>query len=668
MNSKTESKCQKRGYPWLILILIVIFVSCNKYPGKISQVMEEAGSNRAELEKVLSHYQKNGEKEKYRAALFLIGNMEDKAGNYYPNGAAFFELLKGLDSLKARKAHQDRVDAYIREQRSQLARERKIPVPTRVSRDIHVIKAAFLIQHIDLAFRVWKNKPWAAHLSFEQFKEWVLPYRIYDEPLQNWRAFFIEELDWLEDSLDKPGDPREVCLLLNRVIAREFQFSHDLGFLPQLGPLDTWKHMSGTCYHRYYIFAMAARAIGLPLAIDFTLQYSEYPGSHSWTVLLDKDGTIKPFNGGENEIKFFEPAACPIGSGKVTAIFRNTFGKNHESLSEQLAINQVPPSFRNSYMKRVTHEYPGMDKADIRFSLDGPLHEYAYLLSFTYGTGVKAVEYTRIKNYEAHFQHVGRDGIYLLAYYANEGFVPLAAPFILPEDAGSIRYVQANRVQTENLVLYRKFPVKYTTREFAKGMIGAKIQGANHPSFQHAVNLHEIEKPIYSFKEIPVNGGRKFCYYRYLATDTSEVRVADMHFFTSGKNGERRQLQGRVFGHVPGTTGQDHTVFEHAFDNNIRTNFNAPAGSWVAMDLGKATSLTSFRAMPRNNLNIVEPGDIYELLMFDNGWKSLGQKKAGDYHVHFENVPKNALLLLKNRSRGREERIFMYKDGKQDWW
>jgi hypothetical protein len=34
----------------------------------------------------------------------------------------------------------------------------------------------------------------------------------------------------------------------------------------------------------------------------------------------------------------------------------------------------------------------------------------------------------------------------------------------------------------------------------------------------------------------------------------------------------------------------------------------------------------------------------------------------------FHDVPKNALLLLKDRTGGREERIFTYENGKVRWW
>ena len=49
-------------------------------------------------------------------------------------------------------------------------------------------------------------------------------------------------------------------------------------------------------------------------------------------------------------------------------------------------------------------------------------------------------------------------------------------------------------------------------------------------------------------------------------------------------------------------------------------------------------------------------------------WISLGRKLAVDNKLHYDDVPKGALLWLKNHTQGKEERIFTYEDGKQVWW
>ena len=59
---------------------------------------------------------------------------------------------------------------------------------------------------------------------------------------------------------------------------------------------------------------------------------------------------------------------------------------------------------------------------------------------------------------------------------------------------------------------------------------------------------------------------------------------------------------------------------------------------------------------------------MYELFYWNNKWISLGTQKAEDFNIKFDNVPKNALLWLRNLTKGHEERPFTYENGKQVWW
>lgn len=51
----------------------------------------------------------------------------------------------------------------------------------------------------------------------------------------------------------------------------------------------------------------------------------------------------------------------------------------------------------------------------------------------------------------------------------------------------------------------------------------------------------------------------------------------------------------------------------------------------------------------------------------DNKWLSLGRQIAENNFLVYKNVPENAILLLKDVSQGKEERIFMYEHNKQCW-
>ena len=65
---------------------------------------------------------------------------------------------------------------------------------------------------------------------------------------------------------------------------------------------------------------------------------------------------------------------------------------------------------------------------------------------------------------------------------------------------------------------------------------------------------------------------------------------------------------------------------------------------------------------PHNDENFVIPDDLYELY-FQNGnkgWESLGMQSPDKGTLYYR-VPKGALFWLKNKSKGKEEQVFFFK-------
>lgn len=61
--------------------------------------------------------------------------------------------------------------------------------------------------------------------------------------------------------------------------------------------------------------------------------------------------------------------------------------------------------------------------------------------------------------------------------------------------------------------------------------------------------------------------------------------------------------------------------------------------------------------------------DKLELFYFGaDGWTSCGEKRAVANYVEYSNVPSEALYLLRNLSKGTEERPFTWQDGKMVFW
>ena len=80
-----------------LLFASTLLVSCINHAG-VDKTLSLAGENRAELEKVLTHYKNSGERKKYRAACYLIDNMK-----YHGSYGKIEYLDNRIDSL-AREA------------------------------------------------------------------------------------------------------------------------------------------------------------------------------------------------------------------------------------------------------------------------------------------------------------------------------------------------------------------------------------------------------------------------------------------------------------------------------------------------------------------------------------------------------------------------------------
>ncbi len=110
---------------------------------------------------------------------------------------------------------------------------------------------------------------------------------------------------------------------------------------------------------------------------------------------------------------------------------------------------------------------------------------------------------------------------------------------------------------------------------------------------------------------------------------------------------------------------------ETVFDGNILTGFegNSPDGHWVGLQLSRPSRVGKIRFIPRNDGNCIEVGDKYQLMMYDKQqWKVLAVRVATSNVIMFSQIPREGLFLLSNLTKGSEERIFTYENGKQLWW
>ena len=176
---------------YLLWVLLVGSLCCSCTGNKrLEYALEFAGENRGELEKVLEHYNDSGLKQD--AARFLIENMP----RYFS-----YEGWQ-LDTLKAIHAATEHTDGWVNKKDRKKWEHFSFRTLKKVY-DAKVIKAEFLIHHIDQAFEVFEKRSWNKYLPFDDFCELILPYRIGDEPLEEWRGWYRERYESILDSLYK---------------------------------------------------------------------------------------------------------------------------------------------------------------------------------------------------------------------------------------------------------------------------------------------------------------------------------------------------------------------------------------------------------------------------------------------------------------------------------
>lgn len=165
----------KHWYAWIISLWMM--VSCTHEPDRLEMAMQLAGENRVQLQKVLDSYKHDSEK--YKATCFLIENMPFY-GSY--EGKALEKYSKYFTEFSIQKRSAQEIVDSLKLADGDFSRMELIYKP-----DIEAVDSAFLANHIEWAFKVWKEQPWGKNIGFDDFCEYILPYRIGDEPLSLWR-------------------------------------------------------------------------------------------------------------------------------------------------------------------------------------------------------------------------------------------------------------------------------------------------------------------------------------------------------------------------------------------------------------------------------------------------------------------------------------------------
>lgn len=153
--------------------------------------------------------------------------------------------------------------------------------------DLTSLKAAFLLENLDLAYKARKATPWGPKVPDEIFFNNVLPYANVNESRDPWRK---ELYDLCLPLVKDCKTPAEAAHKLNRTVFEKLRvkYSTERKKADQ-SPLESMQTGKASCTGLSIILSDACRSVAVPTRIVGTPLWSNKRGNHTWVEIWDKE-------------------------------------------------------------------------------------------------------------------------------------------------------------------------------------------------------------------------------------------------------------------------------------------------------------------------------------------------------------------------------------------
>lgn len=460
-------------------ITIAVTVMSCAGPGSVEYALRSAGDNRSELEQVLRHYR--DEPEKLKAARYLIAGLP---AHYSYDGTDIGQYYEIADSILSSEISPE-------EQRDSLlavSERRFSDVVLHTVPDAQIITADFLIRNIDSAWEQWKNCSWTTQVTFDDFLEWMLPYKMAElQSLDAWRdtlyAHFTGDLEnAIHDDVEYGTTMKTGDLVKNEAQRELKRYGlYSKSGLPLLSAHLIACQTFGDIPDYALTGALSLRAAGIPVVLDETPVGARFEAATRWFVVLGDKGSEEP---SEWDL------STGIGMGffpyeRGPKVWRNTYAINPDRLKYRSNAHFIYPFDLGK--KDVTSQYFLTSDIEIPITRDvrKSLHDkYIYIASAVRDTsyaqqsrsctgeytkhlpapvpqietGWQIVDIGTLRHRTAHFTDMGREVLYLIYGYDGNSLIPISRPFILHKDS-HIEYLSPDTIHSPSLNKWRNNPL-----------------------------------------------------------------------------------------------------------------------------------------------------------------------------------------------------------------
>ncbi len=379
-----------------VAIMAVMLGSCLKstkpgLPAEVVQTINATGFNRVQLTKTISNFLDPADSLQREAASFLIGNMQRQYSLDY----------KLTDSLDNEFIYNPLTicepDSFLLFW--QKMEDQKGPLNYKSEKftlDRDTITAEFLTETI-LQTLNSRSLPWTQPYTKAQVLSYVLPYRVANEHIDNWRPFLNDFfLDKIPSEIQKNADA--VAHFLNDYINDRFKF--DIRFIKQ-AQLQTVEELFQTKAGNYQDISVlkvkTLRSLGIPASLDYIPYFADSLYSYYFAAFINAEGAFEMLPNLGHDQLFSQEKNIP-------KIYRRIYKELDTGLFAQKDISLTTPPFLGHYhYLDVTSNY--IPVQEVHFQSFCP-DSIIYLTVFN-DKKWRAVDWAICKNNQAVFSNVG---------------------------------------------------------------------------------------------------------------------------------------------------------------------------------------------------------------------------------------------------------------------
>lgn len=609
-----------------IFIFLLLLASCTEISFKTKRS--------ALYKEVMDHYnsKETPVEQKRNAALFLFEQMEKNQTLYSSETDSILNSYGNYLESLSDSVETDSIVVALKEIHTLCPFYNSV-----ILEDLKTLSSERLIAHINTSYQAWKATKEVSGANYEDYKEFILPYRIKDEYIDSGLSTrLFNNYSYILDTIKYKGFSVELISHFIEKVGLIYSLDLMHTFPNSYSPLIVDKiKIVPSCEYSSIYFVHLFRSLGIPATLDHIPQWGNHHSKgHSWFA-IKWQGKWYPFE-----------------------------AANGKSLLNEYKNACIPKVFRLAYNKKldVSKEYLSTTTVNIECQ---KIKKNPAIAIFNKNNTYRIIDEGTIDNNKIRFENMGANCIYFVGKTNRSGrFNAISNPIYIDSNK-AIKDLSINTNLKKDVKLLRKYPLithngNRRKKDWAISLNNSRIEASNDNfvTIDTLVTLKDFDsyKPEY----FNINSRQKYTSVRYVCDSIDQIAELALY------NSKNIKLEGEV--------SSNHWKFKkvaNAFDENPLTFLytgHKRVMIFVRLDFASPQNISRIKVLARNDGNHIEIGDKYELLVWNNGWTSVGTQTAHTNELNYKELPLGGLYWLKDLTKGSEELPFMINaDGRQMW-